>query len=178
MKPSTTLPVLRNLDEISCLVALKLGWDEAKRTAILNNYINFLDNSMTPSGREKRPSLEVDSLWHEHILHTEIYSEFCLKRFGYYVHHIACVPPDVVDILSELIGRDLTAGANKNQSIYLLESDLANCGTPNTPPRGPDWDIYSAAGLANCGTPCPPTNLATGQSSLANCGPGGPPASS
>ncbi|MBB5020219.1 hypothetical protein HNQ59_003536 [Chitinivorax tropicus] len=33
------------------------------------------------------PSKVVDELWHEFILHTRNYQDFCRKAFGYFLHH-------------------------------------------------------------------------------------------
>ncbi|GAB4256714.1 MAG: hypothetical protein Kow0065_05630 [Methylomicrobium sp.] len=33
------------------------------------------------------PSQAVDEAWHQFILSTRLYSEFCNKAFGYYLHH-------------------------------------------------------------------------------------------
>ena len=33
------------------------------------------------------PSALVDKFWHAFILHTEEYSDFCLRHLGYYMHH-------------------------------------------------------------------------------------------
>ncbi len=33
------------------------------------------------------PSLDIDEVWHAHILHTEEYYEFCHRVFGFFLHH-------------------------------------------------------------------------------------------
>ena len=33
------------------------------------------------------PSRAVDTAWHEFILHTKIYQDFCENAFGYFLHH-------------------------------------------------------------------------------------------
>lgn len=33
------------------------------------------------------PSLDIDEVWHAHILHTEEYYEFCQRAFGFFLHH-------------------------------------------------------------------------------------------
>jgi hypothetical protein len=34
------------------------------------------------------PSKTVDSAWHEFILHTKQYTDYCKDRFGRYIHHM------------------------------------------------------------------------------------------
>lgn len=40
------------------------------------------------------PSKVADDLWHEFILHTRQYHEFCRKAFGHYLHHTPAPPKD------------------------------------------------------------------------------------
>jgi hypothetical protein len=35
-------------------------------------------------------SLTIDAIWHEHILYTRQYAEFCQSVFGHFVHHVPC----------------------------------------------------------------------------------------
>lgn len=34
-----------------------------------------------------QPPPLIDEAWHAHILNTRNYKEFCMKEFGYFVHH-------------------------------------------------------------------------------------------
>ncbi len=33
------------------------------------------------------PLLQLDQLWHSFILHTRLYTDFCMEHFGEYFHH-------------------------------------------------------------------------------------------
>lgn len=64
------------------------GWPQRHVTAALEQYRNFLylkkkygEHYILP------PSIDIDEVWHAHILHTEDYIEFCSKVFGYFLHH-------------------------------------------------------------------------------------------
>ena len=35
------------------------------------------------------PSIEVDEIWHHHILDTRKYSEDCKKIYGFFMHHFS-----------------------------------------------------------------------------------------
>lgn len=48
--------------------------------------VSFLDNAAAGS-QEKRPQDEVDELWHSFILHSRLYTDWCLERYGHYMHH-------------------------------------------------------------------------------------------
>jgi hypothetical protein len=39
------------------------------------------------SSDTQNPTLEVDEAWHEFILHTKQYADFCFSRFGKFIHH-------------------------------------------------------------------------------------------
>ena len=35
-------------------------------------------------------SIEVDEIWHQHILYTKDYEQFCHEVFGRFIHHTPC----------------------------------------------------------------------------------------
>lgn len=51
--------------------------------------VNFLD--VAAFGKEN-PSAYVDEAWHEFILHTQLYGDFCRERYGRFVHHTPTSP--------------------------------------------------------------------------------------
>lgn len=53
------------------------------------NTILELENYYTgaKNGLLGEPSEMVDKAWHEHILNTAMYFNFCESNFGYYLHH-------------------------------------------------------------------------------------------
>lgn len=38
------------------------------------------------------PSKEVDEAWHEFILFTRQYADYCIKKFGRFIHHVPDMP--------------------------------------------------------------------------------------
>jgi hypothetical protein len=34
------------------------------------------------------PTIEVDEAWHEFLLHTKQYADYCASRFGRFIHHV------------------------------------------------------------------------------------------
>lgn len=70
---------------------LKLAYpdldDEAYQT-IFNGLKQFFTLCKENKGKTiLMPSESVDLIWHELILHTKYYHEFCNEFFGYYLHH-------------------------------------------------------------------------------------------
>ena len=52
----------------------------------LHEAMKFLD-LCAGSGQELAPSRRADHAWHEFILHTREYEEWCRSRYGVYIHH-------------------------------------------------------------------------------------------
>lgn len=53
---------------------------------VLAEVLKFL-NLVGESNTKLTPSLRVDLAWHEFILCTRLYHEYCQKQFGRYIHH-------------------------------------------------------------------------------------------
>lgn len=47
------------------------------------------------------PSMLVDEYWHAMILNTEIYSDYCLKSFGKFIHHKTSIPSSNGNIIKK-----------------------------------------------------------------------------
>jgi hypothetical protein len=41
-----------------------------------------------PKAKLSMPSAVVDDLWHESLLHTQEYAQFCTTAFGHFLHHV------------------------------------------------------------------------------------------
>ncbi|MDD5267693.1 MAG: hypothetical protein PHO08_11275 [Methylococcales bacterium] len=50
----------------------------------------FLNNA---AAQRQSPTKIVDTAWHEFILHTKEYTEYCTNFFGKYIHHTPDVAP-------------------------------------------------------------------------------------
>ncbi len=73
-------PVLRSKLVAACGV-------EAERAEVaLREVIRFLD-LCAAAGRPLTPSPRVDDAWHEFVLCTREYADFCQQHFGRFVHH-------------------------------------------------------------------------------------------
>lgn len=74
----------------------KLGITEAQALALFEDMKRFLylcgthDRALGVLG----PSPEIDKAWHEFILCTEDYAEFCICNFGKFIHHRPNRPDD------------------------------------------------------------------------------------
>jgi|UPI00036993F9 hypothetical protein len=77
------------------------------------------------------PSLRVDALWHEFILFSRAYTQFCHKHFAHYIHHQPSNSP-----------RD-----EMHQYQHTVQLYLQSFGTINT-------DFWATAGICNqhCGS--------------------------
>lgn len=64
-----------------------------KQTALVGNGLRQFFTAYLKSGRQEvsMPSEIADQLWHEFILYTRDYKDFCRKAFGGYFHHTPAV---------------------------------------------------------------------------------------
>src|SRR5215210_5463662 len=75
------------------------------------------------------PSRVVDDAWHEFILMTRAYSEFCDKAFGKYLHHtpnaLAAEPmaPTIPKTL-ELLRKAEVVGVGRMPVLFTIDTDL------------------------------------------------------
>lgn len=77
--------------EIAFREALKYLWLTQKH---LQDHISQPNNPLLPSECIMLRSMrEIDEMWHEFILFTEDYMNFCERYFGKYIHHL----PNVFD---------------------------------------------------------------------------------
>jgi len=60
--------------------------DEAAR--IVDQAVAFLKTCVDHPGQHLRPSRKVDLGWHQFILNTVDYAEFCQRVAGYFIHHV------------------------------------------------------------------------------------------
>ena len=157
---------------VSHLAAIKQGWSEPYRKSVLDQYVGYMDRAA--DGCVDSPALDVDALWHEHMLHSTSYVRFCQARYGRYIHHEPRLDQNTATILALRLGGRLPGFFNVPSGS---PEGLANCGQPNQPPPPPPRGEtpLAASGFANCGPagPEPPPELGglRTASERANCGP-------
>lgn len=81
----------------------------------------FLANLLLKGQSLAMPSKVVDTLWHEFILHTKTYHEFCQQAFGRFLHHC---PSEAMQ------------GSNKAQ-LSIRKTWRACCSIASISPRKP-----------------------------------------
>jgi hypothetical protein len=138
---------------ISHLAAIKQGWSEPYRRSVLEQYIGYMDKAA--EGLVDSPMLDVDALWHEHLLHSTSYVRFCQARYGRYIHHEPRLDDDLAAILAARLGGHLPGFLSARTAQGTL--GVANCGQPNGPdPPDPGRGVsQTVSELANCGNPQP-----------------------
>lgn len=71
--------------------ALKNGLQHHQADSLFVQLETFLGSA---SNTDLEPTQEIDEAWHEFILHTELYEEYCFSKFGRFIHHIPQTPLD------------------------------------------------------------------------------------
>lgn len=77
-----------DLAAILCLTAARNGWRAAYALEVELEYRKFIYVSVKYPGEKLGMCGPVDQLWHDHILHTRDYVEFCRVLSGQYLHHV------------------------------------------------------------------------------------------
>lgn len=63
------------------------GWDNDFVDAAINEYWRFIYLHKNNPKVTIVPGKVVDKVWHDHILHTREYIDYCTKELGEYFHH-------------------------------------------------------------------------------------------
>jgi len=63
------------------------GWSELQYKKAVDLYKKFIMLCCKYPEESIVPTKEIDAVWHQHILDTKAYTEFCKKYFGTYLHH-------------------------------------------------------------------------------------------
>ena len=63
-------------------------WDAKRLAEAESEYRSFLAVAKaTPGQDHHNTSVDMDAVWHSHILHTRQYHTDCAQFFGHYFHH-------------------------------------------------------------------------------------------
>lgn len=67
----------------------KFRWDDERVEAAITGYREYLyEAAFSSDDQPLRPSLDVDEVWHLHILDTMRYGSDCNRLFGRFIHHV------------------------------------------------------------------------------------------
>lgn len=78
---------------VVCRYAMRLGLSNSEAQVHWQELMKFL-TVCAASDDAYCPSRELDQIWHEFLLHTRDYDEFCTEVLGVFVHH---EPTDVAE---------------------------------------------------------------------------------
>lgn len=68
-------------------INLNLNYTKKKLDELILEFVKFLIVKAYFPDQYILPSQEIDVVWHQFILHTEIYRDFCIRHFGFYIDH-------------------------------------------------------------------------------------------
>jgi hypothetical protein len=74
-----------NLDKIILQVQKHHNWTLDYSIKVSNEYTKFM--FLRSKNNKLSPSNEIDKFWHQHILNTNHYYNFCTENFGKFIHH-------------------------------------------------------------------------------------------
>lgn len=76
-----------NLSYLTDYLIYNKQWDRSEAIEAILQYKRFVFLMKKYEGIELPPSVDIDEVWHAHILHTKEYFEFSKEYFGKYLHH-------------------------------------------------------------------------------------------
>lgn len=82
-------PEVRTLDleRITSKLSKQPGWDLTRAREAELAYRRFLQLRVLYPTTSLVPTLDIDEVWHAHILDTRAYAEDCERLFGGFMHH-------------------------------------------------------------------------------------------
>lgn len=123
--------------------------DEATLVDAVDEYRKFLFLVSIGNRGMAMCSREVDEVWHNHILFTEEYRDFCQSTYGGFMHHKPATPRDPMD--PEAVYRFHTAYASVFGPLHPIWGNKADGSCIVKPPfcegRPPQCE-------ADCGCKC------------------------
>lgn len=104
-----------------------LGLDERKRR--VGATLNFLNLVASNPGRRFAPSRAVDDVWHEMVVHTADYREFCAAQFDGFIDHTPFTTPGPGDPTADAtIDAFASAGVSlSDHSDLWVRGEVAKC---------------------------------------------------
>jgi hypothetical protein len=87
------MPAAKSLNRVVDRVARRRSFSSDESDRAGSELVKFL-YLCAESDLPLAPSEVIDDLWHEFILHTQEYAEFCQTTLGAFVHHVPSSTPD------------------------------------------------------------------------------------
>jgi hypothetical protein len=74
-----------NLETIIFQVQKYNSWTQEYSIKVANEYVKFM--FLRSKNSKLSPSNDIDKFWHQHILNTKHYYDFCIEKFKKFIHH-------------------------------------------------------------------------------------------
>eukprot|EP01116_Phalansterium_solitarium_P016634 TRINITY_DN38_c0_g1_i1.p2 TRINITY_DN38_c0_g1~~TRINITY_DN38_c0_g1_i1.p2 ORF type:complete len:234 (-),score=90.12 TRINITY_DN38_c0_g1_i1:351-1052(-) len=107
----------------------KYGWGEEHLCWAIQEYKRFL--TIRKFHDDINASPEVDTVWSEHIIHTQAYLDDVTRIFGQFLHHTPICPDDDIEVAQKIADRTakLYQDFYNEPLVFLYEgSDDEGCG--------------------------------------------------
>ncbi len=97
-------------------------WRKADIELAIAYYKNFLFLKKKYEAEHPKlvPSIEIDEIWHQHILYSKHYINDCMNIFGYYMHHTPETVP-MLEINKNIFYKQLKKNFQATQELHFKE---------------------------------------------------------
>ncbi|WP_405597985.1 hypothetical protein OG741_15055 [Streptomyces sp. NBC_01410] len=113
--------------------AEEYGMERSVAERVMDEGLAFLD-VMGRTGESLSPSKVVDPAWHTFMLHSTEYTEWCLSRYGRYIHHAPNSRYRDKAAMVDVVGKIRAAGYAVDESLW---GTTADCNEPACCGDGP-----------------------------------------
>ncbi len=122
------------------------GWSVEKAKEEVDRYKKFLFLNAKYPNRRIVPTLDVDAVWHAHILDTMKYAEDCERMFGCFFHHFP-----YFGMRGDEDAKALGFAFSETKHFYHLEfGESFGSESPSICDGGGDGDIGDTASICGC----------------------------
>ena len=125
------------LDRQRVRIVAKHGLTDEEAEKWLDEYRKWVALRRCFEGAYMVPTAVVDEVWHEHIVDTRRYTDFCERVFGRYLHHEPIIDP------SENQSKSAKQAFTFTKQMWAkcfgsdpMRSEMADCSETNSPCQG------------------------------------------
>ncbi|WP_327323742.1 hypothetical protein OG735_15410 [Streptomyces sp. NBC_01210] len=120
-------------ERLTDFCADEYGLERGVAERVMDEGLAFLD-VMGRTGESLSPSKTVDPAWHTFMLHSPEYTEWCLSRYGRYIHHAPNSRYRDKAAMVDVVAKIRAAGYPVDESLWGIR---ANCNEPTCCGDGP-----------------------------------------
>jgi hypothetical protein len=120
---------------LSAFLCADNGWSEQHAAGAIAHYERWMNDTVraAQTRRNPPPTLDVDEVWHAHVLHSREYTAWSAALIGRFLHHEPNMPPPGWQDGKGLSDSELRPAAVSNCSSNCAPAAVSNCSSNCAP---------------------------------------------